>query len=64
MLRFVNVATPLTAATETVPDRFPPSVPSTIESVTVLVAVLAVLPSASWIATETGKTCWLVIAVG
>src|SRR5437016_3964443 len=53
MLRFAKVATPLTAATVGVPARVPLAGLVPIASVMLVVAVVTVLPWASWIATCT-----------
>ena len=54
MLRFANVATPLTAATPVVPERMPPPAFVPIATVTLLPNPVATLPCASsavtWIA--------------
>src|SRR5438874_1365041 len=52
MVRFANVATPLTAATVVVPARVPLPGLVPIATVTGLVAVVTVLPWASWTATR------------
>src|SRR5437899_12360535 len=51
MLRFAKVATPLTAATVGVPARVPLAGLVPIASVMLVVAVVTLLPWASWIAT-------------
>src|SRR5438477_547904 len=53
MLRFAKVATPLTAATVGVPARVPLAGLVPIASVMLVVAVVTVLPWASWTATCT-----------
>src|SRR5207249_10198216 len=53
MLTFANVATPLTAATVVVPERVPLAGLVPIASVMLVVAVVTVLPCASWTATCT-----------
>src|SRR4051812_8278388 len=53
MLRLENVATPFTAATDVVPESVPPEGFVPIAMVTVSVAVVTVLPLASWIVTWT-----------
>src|SRR6266480_737373 len=53
MLRFAKVATPLTAATVLVPARIPLAGLVPIASVMLVVAVVTVLPWASWTATCT-----------
>src|SRR5437773_7602443 len=53
MLRLEKVATPLTAATVVVPARVPFAGLVPIASVMVVVAVVTVLPWASWTATCT-----------
>src|SRR5256885_1036036 len=53
MLRFAKVATPLTAATVGVPARVPLAGLVPIASVMLVVAVVTLLPWASWIATCT-----------
>src|SRR5690348_17932346 len=50
---FANVATPLIAATVVVPDRVPVPGLVPIPNVMLVVAVVTVLPRASWIATCT-----------
>ena len=54
ILRVENVATPLTAATDALPDNVPPAVFVMIASVTRLVVVSIVLPARSCTATEIG----------
>src|SRR5207247_67690 len=51
MLRFAKVATPLTAATVVVPARVPLAGFVPIATVLLVVAVVPVLPWASWMAT-------------
>src|SRR5437763_16932757 len=51
MLRFAKLATPLTAATVVVPARVPLAGLVPIASVMLVVAVVTVLPWASWTAT-------------
>src|SRR5438876_775453 len=53
MLRFAKVATPLTAATVVVPARVPLAGLVPIASVMLVVAVVTVLPWASWTVTCT-----------
>src|SRR5256884_8474626 len=53
MLRFAKVATPLTAATVVVPARVPLAGLVPIATVMLVVAVVTVLPWASWTATCT-----------
>src|SRR5438552_1956731 len=53
MLRFANVATPLTAATVVVPERVPLAGLVPIASVMLVVAVVTALPCISWTATCT-----------
>src|SRR5437660_11749104 len=53
MLTFANVATPLTAATVVVPARAPLAGLVPIASVMLVVAVVTVLPWASWTVTCT-----------
>src|SRR5436189_144145 len=53
MLRFGKVATPLTAATVVVPERVPLAGLVPIATVMLVVAVVTVLPWASWTATCT-----------
>src|SRR5947209_2726197 len=53
MLTFAKVAMPLTAATVVVPERVPLAGLIPIASVTLVVAVVTVLPWASWTATCT-----------
>src|SRR3989442_933372 len=53
MLRFEKVATPLTAATVVVPERIPLAGLVPIATVMLVVAVVTVLPWASWTATCT-----------
>src|SRR2546425_17686 len=53
MLRFAKVATPLTAATVVVPERVPLAGLVPIATVMLVVAVVTVLPWASWTATCT-----------
>src|SRR5438034_993042 len=53
MLRFAKVATPLTAATVGVPARVPLAGLVPIATVMLVVAVVTVLPWASWTATCT-----------
>src|SRR5213594_4104964 len=53
MLRFAKVATPLTAATVVVPERIPLAGLVPIATVMLVVAVVTVLPWASWTATCT-----------
>src|SRR5437762_8373676 len=53
MLTFAKVATPLTAATVVVPERVPLAGLVPITSVMLVVAVVTVLPWASWTATCT-----------
>src|SRR5438034_9777864 len=53
MLRFGKVATPLTAATVVVPARVPLAGLVPIATVMLVVAVVTVLPWASWTATCT-----------
>src|SRR5207244_2215955 len=53
MLTFAKVATPLTAATVVVPDRVPLAGLVPIATVMLVVAVVTVLPWASWTATRT-----------
>src|SRR5205814_2019376 len=53
MLRFAKLATPLTAATVLVPDSVPLAGLVPIASVMLVVAVVTVLPWASWTATCT-----------
>src|SRR5947207_11716915 len=53
MLRFAKVATPLTAATVVVPARVPLAGLVPIPTVMLVVAVVTVLPWASWTATCT-----------
>src|SRR5256885_14264191 len=48
MLRFAKVATPLTAATVVAPERVPLAGLVPIATVTLVVAVVTVLPWASW----------------
>jgi hypothetical protein len=52
-LKFEKVATPLTAATVVVPERVPLAGLVPIATVMLVVAVVTVLPCASWIATCT-----------
>src|SRR5256885_1182911 len=54
MLRFAKVATPLTAATVVVPERVPLAGLVPIATVMLVVAVVTVVPWASWTATCTG----------
>src|SRR5256884_199125 len=51
MLRFAKVATPLTAATVVAPERVPLAGLVPIATVTLVVAVVTLLPWASWTAT-------------
>src|SRR5947208_2456432 len=51
MLRFAKVATPLTATTVVAPERVPLAGLVPIATVTLVVAVVTVLPWASWTAT-------------
>src|SRR2546426_1073237 len=53
MLRLEKVATPLTAATVVVPERVPLAGLVPIATVMLVVAVITVLPWASWTATCT-----------
>src|SRR2546429_42582 len=53
MLRFAKVATPLTAATVVVPERVPLAGLVPIATEMLVVAVVTVLPWASWTATCT-----------
>src|SRR5947208_14863710 len=53
MFRFAKVATPLTAATVVVPERVPLAGLVPIATAMLLVAVVTMLPCASWIATCT-----------
>src|SRR5437899_1985711 len=53
MFRFAKVATPLTAATVVVPERVPLAGLVPIATVMLVVAVVTVLPWASWTATCT-----------
>src|SRR5712691_447134 len=53
MLTFAKVATPLTAATVVVPERVPLAGLVPIATVMLVVAVVTVLPWASWTATRT-----------
>ena len=69
MTRLVKVATPLTAATEVVPDNVPP--PDAIDATTLTVELVTVLPAAStmritgWVASAdplAAPVGWVVIA--